>query len=130
MTRFERATQIWPVLSLCAKQRQILTYDLLGRLLGVPRQGLGQLLEPIQSYCLINNLPPLSSLVVGVQSGIPGEGFIAAEDVPAAQAKVFEWRWLDQSPPELKALEEAAVKLLSNGKSFNALKQEVEQING
>jgi len=58
MTRSERAAQIWPILTLCAKQYQILTYDLLGRLIGVPRQGLGQLLEPVQSYCLINSAHP------------------------------------------------------------------------
>src|SRR5262249_5096427 len=52
LTRSERATQIWPILTLCASRRQTLTYDLLGRLIGVPRQGLGQLLEPIQSYCI------------------------------------------------------------------------------
>lgn len=130
MTKSERATQIWPILTLCSRQRQILTYDLLGRLIGVPRQGLGQLLEPIQSYCLLHSFPPLSSLVVGVRSGIPGEGFIAAEDLPAAQAKVFEWPWLEHTPPGSEALEEAAAQLPSNGKSINVLKIEATKIKG
>ena len=58
----ERAAQIWSVLALASKNRQVLTYDILSRLIGVPRPGLGQLLEPIQSYCLINKLPPLTIL--------------------------------------------------------------------
>jgi len=52
MTKGQRASQIWAVLVLAARQRQVLTYDLLGRAIGVPRAGLGQLLEPIQSYCI------------------------------------------------------------------------------
>ena len=68
--------------------RQLLTYDLLSRLIGADRRGLGQLLEPIQSYCLKKKLPALTALVVK-KSGTPGVGFIAAEDLPAEFQKVF-----------------------------------------
>ena len=64
MTREQRAAQIWPILTLCATRRQSLTYDQLARLIGVLRPGLGQLLEPLQSYCILNSLPPLTVLVV------------------------------------------------------------------
>ena len=79
MTVYERAAQIWPLLSYAATHRQTLTYDILGKLIGVPRFGLGKQLEPIQSYCLIHNLPPLTVLVVN-QSGRPSEGFIASHN--------------------------------------------------
>nr|ABY48975.1 hypothetical protein [Pseudomonas aeruginosa] len=69
MTRSERASQIWAVLAWAAKNRQSLTYSQISALIGVPRAGLGQLLEPIQSYCLINNLPPSTILVVQQESG-------------------------------------------------------------
>ena len=69
----ERALQIWSVLALAAKNRQVLTYDILAKLIGVPRPGLGQLLEPIQSYCMLNKLPPLTILVVSEETGMPGE---------------------------------------------------------
>ena len=75
MNSAERAAQIWPVLTLAARNRQILTYDLLSKLIGVPRAGLGQLLEPIQSFCLLNKFPPLTILVVSAESGMPGSGF-------------------------------------------------------
>jgi hypothetical protein len=101
---------------------------MLGRLIGVPRHGLGQLLEPIQSYCIINRLRPLSSLVVGDKTGAPGEGFIAAERVPAAQAQVFNFEWLDEPPPNEKELEEACQRLPSNGRSLEDLMREVENM--
>ena len=76
MTREQRAAQIWPILTLCATRRQSLTYDHLARLIGVLRPGLGQLLEPMQSYCILNSLPPLTVLVVsnvdGPHLALPG----------------------------------------------------------
>jgi len=95
----ERAAQIWPVLTSAANNRQILTYDIVARLIGVPRPALGQLLEPIQSYCLSHKLPALSILVVSQDTGMPGTGFIAASDIPAEQARVFREKWLDRGCP-------------------------------
>ena len=123
MNRYERAAQIWPVLTLCATNRQVLTYDILGKLVGVPRQGLGQLLEPIQSHCIKANSPALTSLVVSDKSGLPGEGFIAAADVPAEQASVFRFAWLDSAPPGPDELKVAAKEFPSNGHSLAELKE-------
>ena len=36
MSAGERAAQIWAVLALAARNRQILTYEIVGRLIGVP----------------------------------------------------------------------------------------------
>ena len=95
MKAAERAWQIWPVLVLAAKNRQTLTYEQLAKLIGVvPPPALAQLLEPIHRYCLDNDLPPLTAVVVSSKTGLPGIGFKAAEDVPAAQAEVYaqkEW---------------------------------------
>jgi hypothetical protein len=101
MDRAERAAQIWPVLVLAARNRQVLTYDLLGQLIGVPPRGLGQLLEPIQAYCQAHKLPPLTSLVVGKDTGMPGPGFdfTAESNIPLAQARVFGHGWLGEEPP-------------------------------
>ena len=121
MTRSERAAQIWPLLTLCASQRQILSYDILSKSIGVPRPGLGQLLEPLQSYCILNSLPALTSLVVSENSGLPGEGFIAAPDLPRAQADVFKLNWLVQGVPTVDDLESAVQKLPSNGRSLTDL---------
>ncbi len=53
MAKSERASQIRAVLAFAAKNRQSLTYGILSKLIGVPAAGLGKLLEPIKSYCLI-----------------------------------------------------------------------------
>ena len=115
MTVSERAAQIWPVLAWAATSRQILTYDTLGKLIGVPRQGLGQLLEPIQSYCLIRGLPPLTILVVKQETGLPGTGFIAAADIPKTQIQVFGHDWLSESAPSVGDFERAVAARPSNG---------------
>ena len=115
MKASERAAQIWPILTLAAHNRQILTYDLVGKLIGVPRQGLGQLLEPIQSYCLLNKYPALSTIVVSNDSGMPGTGFIAAKDIPAEQARVFREDWFRIGCPSAADLESATAALPSNG---------------
>jgi hypothetical protein len=111
----ERAAQIWPMLALAARNRQILSYGLLGKLISVPPSGLGQLLEPIQSYCLLHGLPPLSALVVSKESGLPGAGFIAAADLPREQMRVFEHDWLTTGCPSPEAFAAAVTRLPSNG---------------
>lgn len=111
----ERAAQIWPVLALSALKRQILTYPMLSRLIGVPQTALGQLLEPIQSYCLLNGLPPLSILVVSSKDGMPGSGFIAAQEIPKHQQLVFSYDWLKRKPPTPDVLANAVKARPSNG---------------
>src|SRR5687768_10270908 len=115
MKATERSSQIWPVLALAARNRQTLTYEILGRLISVPASGLGQLLEPIQSYCLINALPPLSAIVVQKGSGLPGTGFIAAADVPRETQSVFEYDWLQGKCPTPAEFAEAVRVRPSNG---------------
>jgi hypothetical protein len=97
MKREERAQQLWSVLTLAATHRQILTYDIVARLTGVVRPSIGDFLRPIQQFCMENQLPALTSIVVSEESGLPGDGFIAAKDVPAAQVKVFEHKWLEKT---------------------------------
>jgi hypothetical protein len=111
----ERSAQLWSVLALAARSRQVLTYDLTGRLIGVPRAALGQLLEPIQSYCLIQELPPLTALVVSAETGLPGAGFIAAADVPRVQQRVFAYDWVQHGCPSPDAFGEAVRSRPSNG---------------
>lgn len=99
MTISERAVQIWPLLTYAAAHRQTITYELLGRHIGVPRMGLGPMLEPIQALCVERSLPPLTSIVVSDVDGDPGEGFSAAPDVARGQAAVFRFRWVDIDVP-------------------------------
>src|SRR5258708_34197215 len=105
MTTNDRAAQIWPVLALAARNRQVLTYNMVSKLTGMARAGLGQCLEPIQSYCLVHDLRPLTILIVSENSGMLGVGFIAAEDVPKAQQEVSKYSWLGHGDPAHERLD-------------------------
>lgn len=107
MTRSERAQQLWSLLALAATHRQTLTYDIVARASGLVRPSIGDFLRPIQQYCSEKHLPPLTSIVVSEESGLPGVGFIAAADVPAAQSQVFQHPWLDERAPTAEQFEEA-----------------------
>ena len=105
MTKYERASQLWSILTLAATNNQILTYDLVSKLTGVPRPAIGGLLEPIQTYCSSKNIPALTSLVVSEKTGLPGIGFIGAQDVPLEHIKVFNFDWLNYGCPKVEKFE-------------------------
>jgi hypothetical protein len=115
MKASERAAQIWSILAMASRNRQILTYELVARLTGVARVGLGQCLEPIQSYCLLKELPPLTILVVSENSGMPGDGFVAAKDVPGTQQQVFSFDWVAHGCPSPEEFELAVRERPSYG---------------
>ena len=125
MKRTETAVAVWAVLTLSATKRQILNYRLLARLIGVPRSGLGRLLEPIQSYCILSNLPPLTSIVVEARTGRPGDGFIAASNLPQAQAETFAFDWLNQTVPQPQDFQKALDTLPSCGLTLDELMQQI-----
>jgi len=118
MNKFQHASQIWALLAVAATHRQSLTYSQVARATGAFTGGLGMLLEPIQSYCRLRALPPLTVLVVQQESGLPGSGFIGAtaEEIGGAQAAVFKFDWLEHGNPGPVAFEEAVKQLPTNGK--------------
>ncbi len=99
MTIYQRAAQLWAVLAFAASNHQVITYSILSKLAGVPNPALGKMLEPIQTYCQRKRIPPLTVLVVKDKTGMPGTGFIAAPDIPAAQMEVFKFDWLKLGAP-------------------------------
>ena len=115
MTTSEWAARIWPVLTYAARNRQTVTYDILAKHVGQIRPALGRCLEPIQSYCLLKELPPLTIVVVSERTGLPGAGFIAAQDIPGKQMDVFAHDWLMTAVPLASDLEAAVKELPSNG---------------
>ena len=113
MTKAERAAQIWSILTLAARSRQVLSYGLLSKATGLLPHYLGDYLEPIQSFCLIHQLPPLTVLVVQEASGVPGPGFSASTDIPRSQAEVFSTEWLEMHVPKPQHFTEAVAQLPS-----------------
>ena len=114
----QRAAQLWPLLAYAATRHQLLTYGEVGKLVGVAARGLGQLLEPVQSYCLLQKLPPLTAIVVRRNTGRPGEGFSAAPDPTQEQHQVFAFNWLGHPSPA-PAVFAAAVSALPSCGGFN-----------
>ena len=103
MTKYERAQQLWSILALAARNRQVLTYRMIEQATGLVRPSIGQMLSPIQNYCLRKRqplLPPLTILVVRDESGTPGDGFTAAKQIPKAQQEVFAFDWLEFGYPQ------------------------------
>jgi hypothetical protein len=99
MTKHDRAAQFWFLLVFAARTQHVISYDLMERLTGIPRQGVGDFLGPIQEYCKRNGLPPLTLLVVNEKTGLPSEGFTGAKDIFGAQARVFVYDWLGHRAP-------------------------------
>jgi hypothetical protein len=114
MTVYQHAAQLWSVLALAARNRQVLTYGMVGKLVNLPAVALGKSLEPLQSYCILNRLPPLTILVVNEETGLPGGGFIAAQNIPLAQLTVFAFDWPAHKAPDPETLEQAVRRLPSN----------------
>jgi hypothetical protein len=118
MKREERALQLWSLLVLAAKNRQILTYDIVAKATGMMTLGIGNMLRPIQQYCIENDLPPLTSIIVNGSTGLPGTGFIAAENVPKAQLETFEHDWTEHKVPSPEEFGDAYSRDQKTGKGI------------
>lgn len=106
-SRPSRALQIWLILIGAAHNRQIITYGHLTKLFGMKMSvALTQPLGHIMYYCIQNNLPPLTVLVVNKETGRPGDGLLGT-DLDAAREKVFEYPWYDLVPPTREELDAA-----------------------
>lgn len=92
---------LWPVLVDIAKRGKTLTYSDLAPLIRTNPLSVGKGLGPILFYCLENKLPPLTVLVVGKTSGVPGTGFIAwdIDNLDEAYAHVYGFNWNSVTNP-------------------------------
>lgn len=108
MTYAERAVQVWRVLICAAHNRQTLTYEQLAKLIGMgdkgylvtggPRGPLGG----VYYYCERNKLPPLTCLVVGKNTGRPGEDFPGLD---RQRERVFNYQWFRLPPAQVRDFE-------------------------
>ena len=98
-----RAVQAWQILVGKAMNRQTTTYLELSHLMyaGRDAQGvLAQILGHIAYYCIDNELPPLTSIVVIKGGGTPGEGIpVDPSQIVAQREAAFEFDWHNVYPP-------------------------------
>jgi hypothetical protein len=114
LNRYQRAAQLWPLLAWAAINRQTLTYQIVGQLTGLPHYSLGDFLEPIQSYCILNELPPLTAIVVSSVNGHPGNGNIEAANALVALVKIYSHDWTSTRAPTPEIFESAIQQHPSN----------------
>ena len=105
MDRSQRALQIWQILIGAAHNRQVLTYGIVGKLVGMPPIALSQPLGLIMEYCDENVLPPLTLLVVQTGGGKPGEGLTTVDNPDQDREKVFNFNWYERAPVEASDFE-------------------------
>lgn len=98
MSTYERAIQIYQILIGAAHNRQVLTYPIISKIIGVPKQGLAPHLGHLMNYCDRNDLPPITVLVVQKHSGKPGAGFTTFEDLHGDRERVFAHNWYRMKP--------------------------------
>ncbi len=70
------ACETWKILSNIANKKTTITYGELANELGIHHRPIRLILGLIQDYCIEEDFPPLTILVVKA-SGLPGSGFIA-----------------------------------------------------
>ena len=108
MTRYQRAAQIWSLLVCAARDRKTYTYGRLASALGMRGAGvMAPLLGPIMYYCLEQQFPPLTVLVVNRDTGLPGSGLKTVENVNLDRETVFAHDWFRDAPPETRDFEKA-----------------------
>lgn len=100
INQHERAAIGWDVLTRVAKDNGLIRYGELGRQIGIHHRPVRFVLGYIQDYCLQNQLPPLTILVVN-QSRLPGEGFIAwdVDDIDQGLKQVYSYNWDNLNNP-------------------------------
>jgi hypothetical protein len=112
-THPERALQAWIILVSAAKNRQTLTYEGLSILMYRKKAAgvLDKILGHIAYFCMDNDLPALTSIVVGKNRGTPGQ------DIPVDRAEldklreaVYNCDWFDLHPPSTKRLAKSFAK--------------------
>ena len=97
-----RAVQAWQILVGMAMRRQTTTYeDLSGLMYNKKAQGvLDRILGHIAFYCIDNELPALTSIVVGKRRGTPGHDIpIDISLIDKEREKVYKHNWYDTYPP-------------------------------
>lgn len=107
MKQEEHAARAWIILVSAAMNRQTLNYLHLSDRLGPPPNGFASILGHILFFCRANKLPPLTSLVVLKDGGLPGDGFGNLGTIHSDREKVYAHPWHDIPAPRSLELAEA-----------------------
>lgn len=106
---------LWSYLVKSAKEENFPTYSDVAPIIQTNPLSVRNALELIQQYCMDMKLPPLSAIVVGKNSGLPGDGFIAwdVDDIKTAHKRVFIYPWASIENPFGNFEEQDSIATLS-----------------
>jgi putative restriction endonuclease len=110
LSRGEWALRIWVVLVGAAHHRQTLRYDSLPALIGFygGPASLNHSLGRVTHYCLQNDLPQLTVLVVD-KTGRPNRNAPAPSgDFDQERERVYDHHWYDMRPPSVEDFQNLA----------------------
>ena len=99
MNAIEQAGIIYPMLVKAARDRTTVTYGQVNNALGYKPNATGQAIrsgmDVLVLYCLENNLPKITSLIVNKTSGAPTEGYAygEGEDIPNEHSACYSHQW-------------------------------------
>lgn len=110
MDQFQRSAQFWSVLVLAAKTQQVLSYQLMERITGLPSRAQSDVLGNIWFYCKQKEFPSLTCLVISQQDGNPTPDDIHKCDVSEEQRRIFVFDWLSQPAPSVEDFRDARKK--------------------
>ena len=106
----DRALQAWQILIAAATNRQTVTYEDLSKVMYKKEAAgvLDKILGHIAYYCKDNELPGLTSIVVGKRRGTPGKDIPVDPDViDFEREKVYGYDWYNVYPPSPAELAKA-----------------------
>ena len=92
----------------CAARRETITYGMTAERIKVAEIGMNVYLNRIHRYCEKNGLPLLTVLAVSVVTGEVGNGYPGPRElIYRDRERVYEFDWLEISPPTLEELRNA-----------------------
>jgi hypothetical protein len=106
MDNRRRALQLWSILVFAARTQTVLSYKMVAQMTGLANEHPDPL-GYIAFYCMQHNLPLLSSLEIGQDTGNPAADFYNGLDIAAEQRRCFIYDWMTHGVPTLEELEEA-----------------------
>jgi hypothetical protein len=91
----ELAQKCWPILTERARNNETISYQDIAKSLDIHYRWVGTVLDPIQEYCRLNNLKPLTVLVVRKSDGHAGDGFchnnLTRQEADRKSVYEFDW---------------------------------------
>lgn len=106
-TQPARSVQAWQILVGMAMNRQTTTYERLSHLMFQKKAAgvLDRILGHIAYFCIDNNLPPITSLVVGKGRGTPGKDIpVDLTTIDGQRESVYDFDWYNIYPPSEEEL--------------------------